>query len=103
MKRQWSVWLNSWWLLKWLWNVDEVLDECWNNNENVNVLKWPVWVGYIFALRWILYRLWDVDWAIMKLSCWRMVVWVLDCCILLNVILMNGCMRNYEGTIVVLY
>jgi hypothetical protein len=19
------------------------LDECWNNDENINVLKWPVW------------------------------------------------------------
>jgi len=54
MKRWWSVWLNSRWLLKWLWNVDRVLDECWNNDENVNVLKWPIWSGYIIVLRWIL-------------------------------------------------
>jgi len=61
MKRQWSIWLNSGWLSKWLWNVNRVLDECWNNDENVNVLKWPVWDGYIIVLRWILNRLWDVD------------------------------------------
>jgi hypothetical protein len=78
MKWQWSVWLNSGWLLRWLWNVDRVLDECWNNDENVNVLKWPVWDGYIIVLQWILNRLWEVDWAIMNLGCWRMVVWVLQ-------------------------
>jgi hypothetical protein len=74
MKRQWSIWLNSGWLSKWLWNVNRVLDECWNNDENVNVLKWPVWDGYIIVLRWILNRLWDVDRAIMNLGYWRMVV-----------------------------
>jgi hypothetical protein len=95
MKQQWSAWLNSWWLLKRLWNVDRVLDECWDDDENVNVLKWPIWGGYIIVLRWILNWLWDVDWAIMNLGCWRMVVWVLQriyCCILLNVIMTNGCM-----------
>ena len=95
MKWRWSVWLNSGWLLKWLWNVDRVLDECWNNDENVNVLKWLVWGGYIIVLRWILNRLWDVDWAIMNLGCWRIVVWVLwrtYCCILLSVNVTNGCM-----------
>jgi hypothetical protein len=70
MKRRWSVWLNSWWSLKRLQNVDRVLDECWNNDENVNVIKWPVWGGYITVLRWILNWLWDVDWAIMNLGCW---------------------------------
>jgi hypothetical protein len=87
MKPRWSVWLNSWWLLKRLWNVDRVLVECWNNDENVNVLKWLVWGGYIIVLWWILNRLWDVDWAIMNLGCWWMVIWVLQriyCCILLN-------------------
>ena len=95
MKQQWSVWLNSWWLSKRLWNVDWVLDECWDDDENVNVLKWLVWGEYIITLRWILNWLWDVDWAIMNLGCWWMVVWVLwriYCCILLNVIMMNGCM-----------
>jgi len=95
MKRRWSVWWNSGWLLKWLWNVDRVLDECWNNDENVNVLKWLVWGGYIIVLRWMLNRLWDVDSAIKNLSCWRMVVWVLRrtyCCILLSVNMTNGCM-----------
>jgi len=95
MKQQWSVRLNSWGLSKWLWNVDRVLDECWDDDENVNVLKWPVWGGYIIALRWILNGLWDVDWAIINLGCWRMVVWVLRriyWCILLNVIMTNGCM-----------
>jgi hypothetical protein len=57
MKRQWSVWLNSWWLSKQLWNVDRVLDECWNDDDNVNVLKWPVWCGSIIVLWWILNRL----------------------------------------------
>jgi hypothetical protein len=47
MKRRWSVWLNPWWLLNWLGNVDQVMVECWNNDENINVLKWPVWGGYI--------------------------------------------------------
>jgi hypothetical protein len=42
MKRRWSVWLNSWWLSKRLWNVDRVLDEYWNNDENNNVVKWPI-------------------------------------------------------------
>jgi len=127
MKNQWwSVWLNSWWLSKRLWNVDKVLVECWNNDENVNVLKWHVWGGYIIVLRWILNRLWDVDWAIMNLGYWWMIVWVLwriYCCILLDVIVTNGCMsimkdlmlyfiecsrdewlyKYYEGSIVVLY
>jgi hypothetical protein len=101
MKRQWSVWLNSWWwLLKWLWNVDRVLVECWNNNENVNVQKWPVRGGYIIVLQWILNRLWDVEWAIINLGYWWMVVrelWRIYCCILFNVIMMNDCMSitNY--------
>jgi len=69
MKQQWSVRLNSWRLSKRLWNVDRVLDECWVDDENVNVLKWLVWGGYIIALRWILNWLWDVDWAIMNLGC----------------------------------
>jgi hypothetical protein len=121
MKQQWSVRLNSWGLSKWLWNVDRVLDECWDDDENVNVLKWPVWGGYIIALRWILNGLWDVDWAIINLGCWRMVVWVLRriyWCILLNVIMTNGriyrCIllsvnyhewlhEYYEGFSVVLY
>jgi len=77
MKRRWSVWLKSWWLSKRLWNVDWVFVECWNNDENINVLKWPVRGGYIVVLRWILNRLWDVDWAIMNLGWWWMVVWVL--------------------------
>jgi hypothetical protein len=84
MKQQWSVYLNSWWLSKRLWNVDRVLDKYWDDDENVNVLKWPVWGGYIMALQWILNWLWDVDLAIMNLGCWRMVVWVLRkiyCCI----------------------
>jgi len=125
-KRQWSVWLNSWWLSKWLWNVDQVLVQCWNNDENINVLKWPVWGGYIIVLRWILNRLWDVDWAIMNLGCWWMVVSVLRriyYCILLDVIVTNGCIsimkdlllyfieynceewlyEYYERSIVVLY
>jgi hypothetical protein len=87
MKPRWSVWLNSWWLSIRLWNVDRVLVDCWNNEENVNVLKWLVWGGYIIVLRWILNRLWDVDWAIMNLGCWWMLIWVLwmiYCCILLN-------------------
>jgi hypothetical protein len=46
-KWRWSVGLNSLWLSKQLWNVDRVLDECWNNDENVRVLKWPIWGGYI--------------------------------------------------------
>jgi hypothetical protein len=74
MKRRWSVWLNSWWLLNRLGNVDRVLVECWNNDENINVLKWLVWGGYIIVLRWILNRLWDVDWAIMNLGYWWRVV-----------------------------
>ena len=90
MKRQWSVWLKSWWLSKWLRNVNRVLVECWNNDENVNVLKWPVRGGYIIVLRWILNWLWDVDWAIMNLGCWWMVVWVLQ--MILNVIVTNDCM-----------
>jgi hypothetical protein len=60
MKRRWSVWLNSWWLSRRLCNVDQVLDECWNNDENVNVLKWPVWGGYIIVLRWMINWLWDL-------------------------------------------
>jgi hypothetical protein len=54
MKRRWSVWLNSWWLSRRLCNVDQVLDECLNNDENVNVLKWPVWGGYIIMLQWMI-------------------------------------------------
>jgi len=54
MKWRWSVWLNSWWLSKRLWNVDRILDECWNNDENVSVLKWPIWGGYIMVLWWLL-------------------------------------------------
>ena len=46
MKRQWSVWLKSWWLSKRLWNIDRVLIECWNYDKNVNVLKWPIRGGY---------------------------------------------------------
>jgi hypothetical protein len=95
MKRWWRVWLNSRWLSKWLWNVDRILDECWNNDKNVNVLKWLVWGGYIIVLRWIFNRLWDVDWTIMNLGCWRMAVWVLRrtyCCILLSVKVKNSCM-----------
>ena len=95
MKQRWSVWLKSWWLSKRLWNVDRVLVECWNNDENVNVLKWTVRGEYIIVLQWILNRLWDVNWAIMNLGCWWMVIWVLRriyCCILLNVIMTNGCM-----------
>ena len=60
-----------------LWNVDRVLDEYWNNDENVNVLKWPIWGVYIMVLWWILNRIWDADWAIMNLGCWWMVLWVL--------------------------
>jgi hypothetical protein len=63
MKRRWSVWLNFLWLSKRLWNVNRVFDECWNNEENVNVLKWPIWGGYIIVLWWILNRIWDIDWA----------------------------------------
>ena len=95
MKRRWSVWLNSWWLLKWLWNVNRVLVECWNNEKNINVLKLPVRGGYIIMLWWILNRLWDVDWAIMNLGYWWIVVrvlWRIYCCILFNVIVMNDCM-----------
>jgi hypothetical protein len=96
MKRRWSVWLKSWWLSKWLWNIDQDLIECWNNEKNVNVLKWPVRGGYSIVLRWILNRLWDVDWAIMNLGSWWMLVWVLWIiyyCILLNVIVTNDCMN----------
>jgi hypothetical protein len=95
IKRRWSVWLNYWWLSNRLGNVDRVLVECWNNEENVNVLKWPVWGGYIIMLQWILNRLWDVDWAIMNLGYWWRVVWVLQrifYCILLNVIGTNSSM-----------
>ena len=96
MMKWWRrVWLNSGWLSKWLWNVDWILDECWNNDENVNVLKWLVWDGYIIVLRWIFNWLWDVDWAIMNLGYWWMVVrvlWRLYCCILFNVIVMNDYM-----------
>jgi hypothetical protein len=100
------------WILDEWWNNNEmsdwILDDCrndykmlieflmnWDNDENVNVLKWLVWGGYIIALRWILNWLWDGDWTIMNLGCWRMVVWVLRRiyrCILLNVIVTNGCM-----------
>jgi len=68
-------------MLKWLWNVDQVLNECWNDDENVNVLKWLVWGGYIIMLWWILNQLWDVNWAVMKLGCWRMSnqLWNVDC------------------------
>jgi hypothetical protein len=69
MKRWWSVWLSSWWLSKRLWNVDWVIDECWDNDKNVNVLKWLVWGGYTIVLWWRLNWLWDVDWAIMNLGC----------------------------------
>jgi len=43
MKQKWNVWLNSWWMLTQLWNVDRVLDECWNDDENVNGIqdRWP--------------------------------------------------------------
>jgi hypothetical protein len=95
MKRRWSVWLNFGWLLKWRWNVNRVLNECWNNDENVNALKWPVWGGYIIVLRWILNRLWDVNWPIMNLGYWWKVVWVLRrtyCCILLSVKVRNSSM-----------
>ena len=126
MKRWWNVWLNSGWLSKWIWNADRVLDECWNNDENVNFLKWPVWGGCIIVLQWILNRLWDVDWAIMNLGCWQMVVWVfwrIYYCILLKVIVKNNCIsitknlllyfieyncdersyEYYEGSVVVFY
>jgi len=109
-----------------LWNVDQVLVESWSNDDNVNVLKWPVWGGYIIVLRWIWKQLWDIDWAIMNLGSWSMVVWVLRriyCCIFLDVIVTNGCMsitkdlllyfigcncdewlyEYYEGSIIVLY
>jgi hypothetical protein len=106
MKRWWSVWLNSWWLSKWLWNVEQVLDECWNNDENVNVLKWPIWGGYIIVLWWILNRIWDVDWAIMNLGCWWMVVWVLRriyCCIFIKCNCDEWLYEYYEGCTVLLY
>jgi len=68
------------WILDEWWNNNEmsdwILDDCrndykmlieflmnWDDDENVNVLKWPVWGGYIIALRWILNWLWDGDWA----------------------------------------
>jgi hypothetical protein len=72
---------------------DRVLDECWNNDENVNVLKWSIWSGYIIMLWWILNQIWDVDWVTMNLGCWWMVVWVLRRiyqCIILKVIVTNG-------------
>jgi hypothetical protein len=53
------------------------------------------WI-YIIVLRWILNRLWDVDWVIMNLGCWWRVVWGfwrIYCCILFNVIVTNGCMN----------
>jgi len=73
------------------------LGSCWMLKQwwNINVLKWLVRGGYIIVLRWILNRLWDVDWAIMNLGCWWMVVWVLRriyYCILFNVIVTNDCM-----------
>ena len=60
---------------------DRVLDEYWNDDENANVLKWPIWDGYIIMLRWILNRLWDVDWGVMKLGYWRMSnqLWNVNC------------------------
>jgi hypothetical protein len=61
MRQRWNVWLNFWWMLQRLWNVDWVLDECWNDDENVNVLKWLGWGGYIIALRSMLNQLWDVN------------------------------------------
>jgi len=62
-------WINSWWLSKRLWNVEQVLDECWNNGENVRVLKWPIWGEHLIELWWILNRIWDVVGAIMNLGC----------------------------------
>ena len=106
MKRRWSVWLNSWWLSNRLGNIDRVLVECWNHDENVNVLKWLVWGGYIIVLRWLSNWLCDVDWAIMNLGYWWRVVWVLQriyYCILLNVIATISFMSNYEGSTVVVY
>jgi hypothetical protein len=84
------------WILDDCWNdydmPNQVLVERWNNDENVNVLKWLAWGGYIIVLRWILNRLWDGDWAIMNLGWWWIIVWILQkiyCCILLNVIVTN--------------
>jgi hypothetical protein len=39
------------------------------------------WGGYIIVLQWKINRLWDVNWAIMKLGCWRMLnqLWSVDC------------------------
>ena len=47
-----------------------------NDDENVNVLKWLGWGGYIIALRWMLNWLWDVNWAVMKLGYWWMSNWL---------------------------
>lgn len=59
-KKKWRrrVGLNSWWLSKWLWNVEQVLNECWNNGENVRVLNWPFWGEHLIELWWILNRMW---------------------------------------------
>ena len=73
------------WILDEWCNDDELFDrvlyECWNDEENANVWKWPVWGGYIIVLRWILNRLWDVDWAVMKMGYWWMSnrLWNVDC------------------------
>jgi hypothetical protein len=53
-----DILLHCWRILNRLCNVDWVVD------ENVIVLKWPVWGWYIIALWWILNRPWNVYWVV---------------------------------------
>ena len=105
-KRRRRVGLNSWWLLKQLWNVERVLDECWNNDENVRVLKWPIWGEHLIELWWILNRIWDVVGAIMNLGCQWMVIWAVRRIYFCILIECNGdkwLYEYYEGSTILLY
>jgi hypothetical protein len=113
------------WILDEWWNDDEVfdwiLDDCWNDYEmfieflmNVKTMSKMLmfWNDlfevdiYVITLQWILNRFWDVDWAVMNLGCWWMIVWVLRRiyhCIMLKVICYECLFKYCEVSIIVLY
>jgi len=55
------------------------------------------WGGYIIVLQWIINWLWDVNWVVMKLGCWRMSdqLWNVDCDCWLT--LANGIQNEWPG------
>ena len=62
-----KCWSSSWLMLKQLWKCKCYEMTCWG--------------GYIIVLQWIINQLSDVNWAVMKLGCWRMSsrLWNVDC------------------------